>query len=445
MIKATHPDDLDRLRDGLVEGRHGGKPLNLDHRIVRPDDTIRWVHAEADLCEDAAGQPLSYIGTLVDITNRKLAELELARIRCGLSEAQRIAHVGSWDWNIETGELSWSDEVYRIFGLTPQSSEATYTGFLQAVHPDDRAAVEGAVAAALASDSHTYSINHRVVCPNGDERIIHERGEVAREGGKPIRMIGTVQDITEVSSAKEEAGALRETLAHANRTASMGQLTGAIAHELNQPLTGILSNAQAGELIIRGGACSCGEMSEIVKEIISDAKRAGDVIRNLRDLYREQKGDFEDVEVNDIVNETLCMLRSEFLMQHVKVDATLAQVPIQSKGNRIQIQQVLINLIMNGIEAMSGMEEEACVLCIQTHVTAKEIVVTVDDSGPGIAVEVIDRIFEPLATWKPGGTGMGLAISNSIIVAHGGRMWAENRPEGGARVGFVLPVAKEAQ
>jgi C4-dicarboxylate-specific signal transduction histidine kinase len=245
--------------------------------------------------------------------------------------------------------------------------------------------------------------------------------------------------------AEEEARIQRENLARMDRATSMGQLTGSISHELNQPLTGILSNAQAAEMMLKKGQFENKDLAGIMAEIAADAKRAGDLIRNLRELYREQKGEFLPVNINAVVKDTTKLLHSEFVMQQVGLFTEFAPSIPMVNGNEIQLQQVLVNLIMNGIQAMSGAAQDDRRLHIETAYHAGEIKAWVEDSGPGIDADKIDHIFEPLTTWKPGGTGMGLAISNSIIEAHGGRMWAENRPEVGARVGFALPVLKEGE
>jgi C4-dicarboxylate-specific signal transduction histidine kinase len=223
----------------------------------------------------------------------------------------------------------------------------------------------------------------------------------------------------------------------------MGQLTGSIAHELNQPLTGILSNAQAAELLINKNQIEKEEFKNIITDIIADTKRASDIIRNLREMYREHKGEYISVDVNSIVEEVKKLLHSDFVMKQVKIDSTLEPSLPQVNGNKLQLQQVLVNLIMNSEQAMSDIEKEDRKILIFTRYDENKVKVWVDDFGPGIEEDKIDRVFEPLATWKSGGTGMGLAIGNSIIDAHGGKMWAENRPEGGARIGFALPALKK--
>ena len=261
--------------------------------------------------------------------------------------------------------------------------------------------------------------------------------------GKIIYIVNTYVDITDLRKAEQEVQEQKELMTRISRANRMGQLTGSIAHELNQPLTGILSNTQAVELMLQSGKWEVNELQEILSEIVNDTKRAGEVIRNLRELYRDQKVEFLPIEMNTILNEITKLLHSEFVMQHVVLQTKYGSSLPMIKGNKIQIQQVMVNLIMNGIQAMIGMDSGERKILITSSSDANEVKVFVADRGKGINPDIIDRIFEPLATWKPGGTGMGLAISNSIIEAHGGRIIAENRREGGARVGFALPVLKE--
>jgi PAS domain S-box-containing protein len=262
--------------------------------------------------------------------------------------------------------------------------------------------------------------------------------------GEVVYVVNTHMDITELKRVEREAQVQRDTLARIERATRMGQLAGAIAHELNQPLTGILSNAQAVELMVRKGQLNTDELREIMGEIVQDAKRGGEVIRNLRDLYREHKGESLPVDINDVVKESTRLLHSEFVLNDVAVANELASsVPIIT-GNKSQLQQVLVNLIMNGMQAVTSRGRDDRRLRIVTTCEANELKVCVEDNGVGIDPDTIDRIFEPMATWKPGGTGMGLGISTSIIEGHGGKMWAENRPEGGARVGFSIPLLKRA-
>ena len=258
--------------------------------------------------------------------------------------------------------------------------------------------------------------------------------------GAVERVVAINVDTTELKRAEGDAREQRETLARLDRAARLGQLRGSIEHELNQSLTGILSNAQAAELMLESNRWKRDELARVMSEIAADAKRAGDVIRGLRELFREHKEEYTLIDVNVIVAETTELLHSEMVAQQVELTTECAASLPMVNGNNVQIQQVLFNLIMNGVQAMESVPRGGRLVRVATALRENEVVVRVEDRGPGIDPDKIDRIFEPLATWKPGGTGMGLALSNSIIQAHGGRMWAENGPDGGARVGFAIPV-----
>jgi len=261
--------------------------------------------------------------------------------------------------------------------------------------------------------------------------------------GAVVYVVNTYVEVTQLKRAEQEATEQREALARMDRASRMGQLTGSIAHELNQPLTGVLSNAQAAELMIESGRWEPGEVVGILAEIVADTKRARDVISGLRDLYREQKGELRPVDVNAVVRKTVLLMRSEFALKHIEVTTECAPSVHEVRGNPVQIQQVLVNLLVNASQAMAGLRREDRLLRVSTANDVGVVKAWVEDRGPGIDPDTIDRIFEPLATWKPGGTGMGLAVSNSIIGAHGGQMWAENMPGGGARLGFSVPVPGE--
>jgi signal transduction histidine kinase len=256
-------------------------------------------------------------------------------------------------------------------------------------------------------------------------------------------IVNTYVDLTDLKYAEQESREQREILARIGRATRMGQLTGSIAHELNQPLTGILSNAQAAELIINADKCDLEEIRKILALIVADTKRAGDIIRNLREIYREHKGEYNLIDINLVVEDVLKLLQSDLVSKHIQITTELASSSLMINGNRMQIQQVLVNLIMNSVEAMidnTRGDRKLYVVALQENDKVK---VWVDDNGSGINLDKIDKIFEPLVTWKSGGTGMGLAIGNSIIKAHKGRMWAENKPERGARVGFIIPLYKK--
>jgi len=248
------------------------------------------------------------------------------------------------------------------------------------------------------------------------------------------------KDLTDLKQAERDAQQQRESIARLDRASSMGQLTGSIAHELNQPLAGILSNAQAVQLMINNNNWDNQELKDIMKDIVNDTKRAGSVIHNLRDLYREQKVEFNPIDICSMIDDTVQLLHSELIIQDTTLKIDCPPSLPSAKGTKVLIQQVLVNLIQNSLQAMEQIEKDERVIRIEAVKVRNFVNIAVTDQGIGIDSDKIDHIFEPMVTWKSGGTGMGLAISNSIIESHGGKMWAKNNTSGGTAVGFSIPI-----
>ena len=510
----------------------------------------------------------------IDVTEVRNSQEALIRKEQGLAEAQRIAHLGNWDWNITTNELTWSDEVYRIFGLESQEFVTTYDAFLKSVHPDDREFVKEAVNRALADPNVPYSIEHRVIRRDGEQRVVHERGEVTfDETGKPVRMIGTVHDITDRKQAEEalrqskdflqtvidgipdptmvigrdhrvllanrgarllaggdpveqglrcfevlhrheapcadpsggcpleivmrtkrpaltmhthyshkgdeivvetnaapifdaageviqvvescrdvseklrsekEARKLREELTHVARVATMGELAASLAHELNQPLAAISSNARAAQRFMDRTPPGLEEVREALEDVVRDGHRAGEVIRRLRALLKKGELERMSLNINEVAEEIVSLVHSEAVTKGVSMRMELGSGLPPVWGDRIQIQQVLMNLMMNGMEAMAEVEPSLreLVVTIRPH-DPDSVRVSVQDAGTGLDEETMGQLFTPFFTTKAAGMGMGLAIGRSIVEAHGGKLWATYNPDRGATFHFTLPVKSE--
>lgn len=361
-----------------------------------------------------------------------------------LAEAQHIAHLGSWEWDITSGTTLWSDEVFRIFGMRPRKGSVSTEEFIARVHPDDRAAVGEATKQALEDPAKGFDHQYRIVRPDETLRFVHEYGQVTLdEAGTPIFVRGTTQDITEIKALEAETHKLRTDLAHLDRVVTLSALTGAIAHEVNQPLTAILNNAQAALRYLNPDQLDIDEVREALKDIISDDKRARDVVTRLRALVKKKESLSEPFDLNATIRETIRLLHSETLLRKASIKMDLApELPVM-RGDRIQIQQVVINLIMNSLDAVQDLPQDSRLIEVTSR-TADEpgIRLTVNDSGPGIAPEVLDSIFEPFYTTKAQGTGLGLTVCRSIAATYGGRLQAENRSEGGASVSLWLPAAE---
>jgi PAS domain S-box-containing protein len=434
-VEFIHPADRRKVVEEYQKRLSGEKAKSrYTIRILTKDGRQRWIKVGSTQIE-WEGKPAS-LASISDIT-----ELVVARDR--LRKAQAIAGIGFMDLDLRTGLISLGPETSRIFGLDPGTTMAKADFVNQFVHPDDLKHVEEGLQLAL-EGKRPYDIDHRIVWPDGTTTWVHAQAELRRDSeGHPRSMVGWSSDITRRKLAEQDAQEQREALARLDRTAVLGQVAGGIAHELTQPLTGILSTAQACELLINKGGTDLAQMLEMVSGIADDAKRAGEVIHNLLDLYGDQSGGTEVVDVGTIITETLRLLHSEFVVSNVAVTEELPETALRVEGNRVQLQQVLVNLILNGIEAMAKVEEADRRLCISSEFTVNEVSVSVEDRGDGIDPDRIEGMFEPFATWKPGGTGMGLAVTKSIIDAHDGRVWAENRAGGGARVTFTIPRLEE--
>jgi len=364
----------------------------------------------------------------------------LRRSEAKLEEAQRVAHVGYWERDLDTNRISWSDETYRIYGLTPGESAVTPAEMLARIHPEDRpiwshAAAEGARGGAR------YDLEYRVVRPNGELRIVHSQGDLTRDAsGRPRSVFGTIQDITERMQAAEALHEAQMELAHSNRVTAMGQLTASIAHEVNQPIAAAVANAEAASRWLAVRPPDLEEVRQSLGAIIENGKRAGDVIGRIRALIRKAPTQKERFDLNEAILDVIALTRSETLRHAVAVQTQLAEGLPRVEGDRVQLQQVILNLILNAVEAIGSLAERTRELRISAEMdAARGVLVAVRDTGPGLGQTNVDRLFEAFYTTKPNGMGMGLTICRSIIEAHGGRLWASANEPQGAVFQFTLP------
>jgi len=253
-----------------------------------------------------------------------------------------------------------------------------------------------------------------------------------------------VVDVTDLKQAEQEARQIRDELAHAGRIATMGEMAAALAHELNQPLAAILSNAQAATRFLRAPNPDLAEVRDILHDIVVDDARAGEVIRRIRSLVKKDRTDMRPHYPNTILKEVIGLLHSDAVIRGIVVLHELAPDLPRIVGDRIQLQQVVLNLLLNAFDAMRDGLSRDRVVIVRSRQVDSEVLVTVSDSGPGIPPDDMDRLFEPFRSTKPDGLGLGLSISRSIVTSHGGRMWAENNPKRGATFGFTLPVHVDA-
>ncbi|NLY89672.1 MAG: PAS domain-containing protein [Firmicutes bacterium] len=375
-----------------------------------------------------------------DITARKKAEEKLALTKDILDRAQKVARVGSWNLDLATNIMLWTDETYRIFGLQP-GTPVNYDRFLQKIHPGDREYVERKWRAALAGKP--YEIEHRIIV-NGQVKWVREKAEVETDKrGNPLRAIGTVQDITVYKQQETDKARLQRELLHVSRVTAMGELTAALAHELNQPLMAIMGNVQAAQRFLtpatHGQDPDYEEIREILADVVEDSKRAAETIRKIRVYLKKSLHKPAPLDLNTAIREILPLIRSNAVIKNISLKIELAPDLPPVKGDRVQLQQVIVNLVLNGFEAMTGEGEKE--LTIRTAGDGKTVAVSAIDTGTGIAVDNPEDLFRPFFTTKNAGMGMGLAVSKSIIEAHGGSLKVENNRGGpGAAFSFILPV-----
>lgn len=384
--------------------------------------------------------------TLADTRVRKDTADALQRSEQRLAEAQRIAQLGSLDWDLEGGRMVWSDGLYQLLGQHSDSASfnsvdgPTRDDLLATVHPRSRKQVARALSA-VRQDGKPLDMEYAIVRPDGSERVVHMRSEGFRggAGGLPTRVTATFQDVTASKAAQQHLRELRTQLWHADRVARMGTMTASLAHELNQPLTAILSNAQAGLRFVERNEPDLSEIKEILTDIVQDDKRAGAVIQGLRRMVRRQQTDRGPVDLAEAVADIIRLLHSELVARDIQL-AWKPEGTWTVLADRAQIQQVLLNLIMNALDAMEHVPGNRRRLELLVAGSGKNRVrLAVRDGGPGIPEDQLTRIFDPFWSTKGKGMGIGLAVCRSIVEAHGGRLRAENNDDGGATLLVELP------
>jgi PAS domain S-box-containing protein len=452
-LELIHPDDRPRAAAAAAAALlPGGPRYDVEYRAVRSDGAERIVHSQGDVTWDQSGRPLRQFGVLQDITELRHAEKELRaseealrRRETYLAEAQRLSHTGTLAFNA-TSPVYWSQESYRIWGLDSKRGLPDRETVLQRIHPNDRERVNVEIEEAL-RQKRDFILEFRIVLPDGTVKDIESTGHpLLSADGELVEMVATHVDVTERKRAQKEQerlGELEADLAHVNRMSMMGELAASLAHEILHPIATARNNARAGMRFLEMSPPNLAEVKEALACVVRDADRAKDIVGRIRDHIKKAPPHRELFDLNEAINEVIVMVRSTIVNTRVSVRTRLMEV-LPVLGDRVQLQQVVMNLVLNAVEAMSSVAESVRELSIETQQSETGgILVAVRDSGPGIDSGHLERVFEPFYTTKTNGVGMGLSICRSIIDAHGGRLWVgANHPQG-AVFQFTLPAAHE--
>jgi PAS domain S-box-containing protein len=379
---------------------------------------------------------------------RKQAEETLRRSEGYLAEAQRLTRTGSWAWNV-AGRRSvyWSQENYRLFGFDPEGGIPSDEAFYQRVHPEDRDRVRREVFLERPDEGSDFDVIFRIVLPEGAIKYVRSTGHpVHNTSGGLVEYVGTSIDVTERKRADEERERLRQAqveLAHVNRVTTMGELTASLAHEVNQPIAAAVTNANTCLRWLTRDHPDVEEARAAAMRIMKDGTRAAEIISRIRLLFKKGTQQRELVDVNEAIRDMIVLLCSEATRHNISVRTELAADLPRVIGDRVQLQQVLMNLIMNGVDAMKAVDGVRELAVKSQRTEKEEVLVSVSDTGVGLPPQQADQIFNAFFTTKPHGTGMGLRISRSIIESHGGRLWAADNSSHGASFCFSLPTKAE--
>jgi PAS domain S-box-containing protein len=365
-----------------------------------------------------------------------------------LEEAQRLTHTGSWAWNVERREnVHWSQEQYRLFGLDPESNSLSFEKAFQRIHPEDQATFNQVVERAIRERSD-FEVDFRIVLPDGSTKYSRSVGHpVFNDSDELVEFVGTGIDMTERRQAEKERERLRQLqadLAHMNRATTMGELTASLAHEINQPITAAATDARTCLRWLGREHPDIEEARESATRVVNAVTRAADIISRLRQLFKKGPPQTNPVDLGEVIQEMVGLLRSEASRHSVSIVTELSEDLPRVVADRVQLQQVLMNLMLNGIEAMQDAKSGDQLTIRSLRGEGGQVLISVSDTGMGLPPEQADQIFNAFFSTKAQGTGMGLSISRSIVESHGGRLWAMSNSGPGATFSFTLPSA-EAQ
>ncbi len=382
-----------------------------------------------------------------EITKHKQVEAELRLSEAYLAEAQRLSHTGSWAWSPPPGDIRyWSEECYRVQGFDPKGGQPRFEEFLQRVHPEDQARIVEVIDRAV-REKEDFEFDYRIVHPSGEIRDARSVGHpILGPSGGLVEYVGTIIDVTDRRQAEMERKRLHEAqadLAHASRMTTMGELTASLAHEVNQPITAAVNGASACVRWLTRDNPDVREAREAASGVIRNAKRAADIINRIRSLSKKGESKRQFADVNGLIRDIVALLRNEANRYSISIRTDLGADLPKVMADSVQVQQVMMNLIMNSIDAMKEAKQMRELTIQSRRADDSQLIISISDTGVGLPPQHKEQIFNAFFTTKPDGIGMGLRISRTIIESHGGRLWATGEDSQGACFNFTLPIPLE--
>jgi PAS domain S-box-containing protein len=435
---AVHAEDRPRAVQIFVGSITSGNPHDYEARLRRFDGVYRWFQVRGRPVRDAEGRILRWCVLVTDIEERKRAEDALKRSEAFLAEAQRLSRIGSLSWRVDTDEITWSEELYRIFEFE-RDVPVTLDLIATRVHPEDIPLMKDMVERARRA-VRDFEYEHRLLMPDSSVKYLHLIAHGIRDNDGRLEYIGAVQDVTQRQISEEALARARSELARVASVTSLATLTASIAHEVNQPLSGIVTNAGTCLRMLAMEPPNVEGARETARRTIRDGNRASDVITRLRALFSKKHTLAERVDLNDATREVIALSLSELQRNRVILRSELADDLPLATGDRVQLQQVILNLLRNASDAMNTVHDRPRELLVRTERDEGDrVLLRVKDVGIGFDPRTADRLFETFYTTKNDGMGVGLYVSRSIIESHQGRLWATLNDGPGATFSFSIP------
>jgi PAS domain S-box-containing protein len=445
LLQRVHPEDrarVDEIRSAAVRDK---RDFESEFRVLLPSGSIRYVRGIGHCSINEAGQ-VEVIGAMRDITESKLAQEELRRSEALLAEGQYLSRTGSFSWRVTSDEVTWSDELYRIYEFqigVPVTLELIRTR----VHPEDVSLLERLkMVDQTRNGMNDFEWQYRLLMPDGSIKYLHAVADATRDQEGQLEYIVAVQDVTARRMSEEALAKARAELAKVARATTLGVLTASIAHEVNQPLSGIITNAGTCLRMLDANPANIEGARQTARRTIRDGNRASDVITRLRALFSKEELTLELLDLNEVTQEVIALSLSDLQRNRIALQSELAEdLPIIT-GDRIQLQQVILNLLRNASDAMVDVGDRPRQLLIRTEREDEDRVrMRVRDTGVGADSESLEKLFDAFYTTKGDGMGIGLSVSRFIIESHHGRLWAEpNDGRPGATFSFSIPSRPES-